>query len=379
MSYVVICSGGTGGHIFPGCALYDLLKKEGFEVTLLTDERGSVYCKNIEDHLVVDSVKFSFSYALSLLKSFFCLPFMLLKKWRMRRPDVIVGFGGVMTIIPLLVGKLVGAKVIIYEQNAVVGKANKFLSPFADLKLSFFDLNRDLSEFLGGDEDEESDGLPPVKVAAKAEAQKEAGWIVASPPVRSEFFEARKVRYDISDRIKILVIGGSQGAASFSEIIPKALAGLPKEALARIEIIQQVSSEKVDSLYQKYANIGVQADLRPFINNVAHELSAATFVICRSGASTLSELRVVGRPAILIPYSLATDNHQTLNAKIFEHYGAAFVVKENNYVVFNLTKIINRILNNRELLKDASSHIINVLKNDSLDFITFIKKLCENQ
>lgn len=366
--YAVICSGGTGGHIFPGCALYDLLKKSNFEVTLLTDKRGSVFCEDIEDRLILDTFRYSYAHIFSLLKALFCLPFTLVKKWSFRRPDVIIGFGGSMTVIPILIARILGAKVVIYEQNSVVGRANKFLSHFADLKLSFFNLNSEKIE----------EAPAPIKFASKISKNKgKKLWIVVDPPVRNEFFEARKIPYKISEKIKILIIGGSQGAVSFAKIMPKVLAGIDSEIRKNIEVVQQVSSSNVDDLYKKYHDLGVTADLRPFINNVAQELAVSTLVICRAGASTLSELSVVGRPAILIPYSLASDDHQILNAKFFEQNQAAWVVQENNYVVINLTKVIKNILDNRELLKNASSHIINMLKNNSNEFVKFINKACE--
>jgi UDP-N-acetylglucosamine--N-acetylmuramyl-(pentapeptide) pyrophosphoryl-undecaprenol N-acetylglucosamine transferase len=311
--------------MFPACALFDAIRRRGHDVAVVTDARGNAFCEGIEKKVVVDTVRFSYKNLFGLIYYAISASLKFFRLWRGKRPDVIVGFGGVFTVIPLIIAKILGSKVIIYEQNAVVGKANKFLEKFADLKLSFFKL----------------DGK----------------WMETPAPVRSDF--VCDIPYECDGIVKILVIGGSQGAASFSKIIPDALGMLNPEDRRHIEIIQQASYGDSEELSQIYASLGVKATLKNFLRDVATIMADSQLVICRSGASTLSELSVMGRPAILIPYPNASDNHQFHNAKRYEDKKAAWVLEEKDGISEKLGKIIHQILENRELLKIASFHMMN--------------------
>jgi UDP-N-acetylglucosamine--N-acetylmuramyl-(pentapeptide) pyrophosphoryl-undecaprenol N-acetylglucosamine transferase len=322
---VIICAGGSGGHIFPACALFKAMQKKGHDVTIITDARGNVFSGDIPKKIVLDTIKFSCKNFLGIVYYFIVTFFRFCKIWFARHQDIVIGFGGAFTVIPLIVSKVFGSKIVIYEQNSIVGKANKFLEKFANLKLASFKLDESWKEVLA--------------------------------PVRDDFL--KNIPYECDEIIKILVIGGSQGAASFSNIVPKALAKLSRQEIKNIEITQQVAHGNIDELKQVYENLGVKSTLKRFVHGVADAMFESQLVICRSGASTLSELSATGRPAILIPYPEATDNHQFHNAMYYRDKKAAWVIEESDEVVEELGKILRQILQKRELLKTASFHMIN--------------------
>lgn len=322
---VVLCAGGTGGHMFPACALFESLQKAGEQVSIVTDKRGDVFCSTINDKIVLDTVRFS--YSISVLMSFLRIALRLMKIWRKRPPQVIVSFGGVLTFIPVLVAKIFGAKVVVYEQNSVVGEANSVLSRIANCRISTFDLGKD--------------------------------WIQVAPPIRKEFVSPRE--YSCDGKIKILIIGGSQGASSFSKILPAAFAILTEQERSNIEIVQQVGKPDGEQLAEVYSRLGIQCKLLNFIDNVSEVMSESQLVICRAGASTLSELSAVGRPAILIPLPKSAQNHQFLNALSYQQKQAAWVFEEKSGIEQLIAKKIREVLMDRELLKNAASHMIETL------------------
>jgi UDP-N-acetylglucosamine--N-acetylmuramyl-(pentapeptide) pyrophosphoryl-undecaprenol N-acetylglucosamine transferase len=300
---------------------------------MITDERGSAFCGNISEKIVLNTVRFSYKKIFSIIFHFASMFYKFFGMWIKKRPDAIIGFGGIITLVPLLVAKIFGSKVVIYEQNAVMGKANKFLQKIADLKLSTFKLNKD--------------------------------WIETPAPVRREFLKSSDYRCD--GKIKILIIGGSQGAISFSKIIPNALSLLSAQERQNIEIIQQIDAKNIGKLSKRYENLNISAVLKKFIYNVAKIMADSQLVICRSGASTLSELAAMGRPAILIPYPKSADNHQLHNALYYQNKKAAWVLEEKgDKTAGELACVMRQFLQNRELLKSAASNMI----NDSVDKAT---------
>jgi UDP-N-acetylglucosamine--N-acetylmuramyl-(pentapeptide) pyrophosphoryl-undecaprenol N-acetylglucosamine transferase len=321
---IAVCSGGTGGHMFPACALFNAIRKRGNDVTIITDVRGNTYCGEISQKVVLNTIRFSYRNLFRVMYYSLLAFLKVCKFWFRMRPDVIIGFGGIFTVIPLLIAKIFGSKIVIYEQNSVIGRANKFLEKFADLKLTSFRLGVD--------------------------------WKRIPAPVRSEF--VRNITYKCDEVIKILVIGGSQGAMSFSNIVPMAVETLSPKERGNLEIIQQVSYGSIDQLKEIYEDLGVKSTLKNFIHNVAEIMLNSQLVICRSGASTLSELSATGRPAILIPYPDAADNHQFYNALYYENKKAAWLLEEKDGIAEKLGSILRQILQNRELLKTASFHMM---------------------
>lgn len=339
---VVICSGGTGGHMFPACALHGAFVKKGHNSIIVTDSRGDVFCSDISKKIVIPTVRFSFKRVYEVIMCECRTFFEFYRLWKKDKPDVIIGFGGILTIVPMLVAKIFGAKLILYEQNAVIGRANKFLSKVSNYRLSHFDCHK--------------------------------GWMRMASPVRKEFLNATKYVYE--DKLNILVIGGSQGAKSFSSILPCALSELSLYDRSKIEITQQVNDQQIRGLQNAYEKIGLRAHLRNFISNVAEVMSNSQLIICRAGASTLTELAAIGRPAILIPYPKAADNHQYFNALYFKNKRAAWIFNETKDNIKELSDTIYQILHNKELLKIAASNIIDRSINNATEcFVRFVESV----
>lgn len=341
---VVLCAGGTGGHLFPAMALAEALKRKNHEVTVVTDERGAVYCENFDNKKVYGSLRVSLKGALTICFTLIRIFFSFFHFCKTQKPDVIIGFGGIFTVVPIIVGRICKAKVVLYEQNTVVGRANRYLLSFSDIKLSAFSI--------GGH------------------------WKVQPSPVRDEFL--KKVPFDCSGKLRILVIGGSQGARSFSSIIPAAIKGLSTEERSEIEIVQQESYEDIDELKQRYDHLGVKSTISKFFHNVSDLMGKSQLVICRSGSSTLMELSAMGRPAILIPYPKAMDNHQRLNAKRYVDRNAAWMIEEDGFSSGKLKNILKQVLKDRDILKQKAEHMYNKdMKDASENFIKLIENIEE--
>lgn len=326
--------------MFPACALFDTLKQKGYSVKLVTDKRGNVFCNDINnsDKILLNTIRFSIRHLAAVIFKSAGVFFKLFRMWFNNRPTIAIGFGNFCTIVPLITAKIFGAKIILYEQNSIIGKANSFLSYIADLKLA---------AFVVGD-----------------------GWQHLASPARKEFLEKKNIPYVCDEKIKILVIGGSQGAKSFNSIIPMAISKLDESLRQKIEITQQVEYENLEPLQEFYQKFGVQSTLLKFVNNVAEIMSDSQLVICRSGASTLTELSVLGRPAILIPYPKAANNHQYHNALYYKNKNAAWLLEEkDNFqeTALELSKILRNILKNKELLKSTASNMINTSASNAMD------------
>lgn len=346
MLKISICSGGTGGHMFPAIALMEELIAKGHNVYIVTDTRGNAFCNNVKNKVVLKTIRFSRKKFWSGIVSFCQVFLRVLKLWNNETPNIIIGFGGLFTFIPAFLGKIFGAKLIIYEQNSVLGKANKVLSYISDLKLSTL-----------------------------MEANEK--WKVVSSPVRREFLNLKNIQctYD-GDNLRIMIIGGSQGAASFSHMIPEALSMLTDEEKKKLYIVQQVGDNNFANLQDWYQKIGIKAKLITFIHNIAEEMTLSNLIICRSGASTLAELSEIARPAILIPYPNASDNHQFFNALCYKNIMGAWLVEESKDAKFYLKSIIRDILNDKNLLQQKIENIKRKNKSDFYSvFDEYIKQI----
>lgn len=338
----MLCAGGTGGHLFPAMALAEAFENKSHDVTIITDERGAVFCEHFENKKVYGNIRCSFKQSFVLPFKLMRIFFSFLRFCRSQKPDVIIGFGGAFTVVPILVGRMCKVKVVLYEQNTVIGRANRYLLNHSDMRLSAFSI--------GGN------------------------WKVQPSPVRNEFL--KRVPLDCGGRLKILVIGGSQGAKSFSTIIPSAVKGLSAEERAELEIVQQESYDDIDELKQRYDHLGVKSTIGKFFNNVSELMGKSQLVICRSGSSTLMELAAIGRPAILIPYPRATDNHQRLNAKRYVDRNAAWMIEEDVFASEKLKGIIRQILRDRTILEQKAEHMYNEnLRNAAEGFIRLVENI----
>lgn len=328
--------------MFPACALMEELANIGHQVLLITDERGNNFCDEISEKLVLNTIKHSFSlflmsrnrgkdaklslifdaivFCMLLIVDFLMVLFPLIGLYSHRKPDVVISFGGSFTVIPSVVAKLFGTKLIIYEQNSVVGKANRLLSRIANVKLCTL--------MKGGDD-----------------------WKYVPSPVRKEFVKLKGTTQNRDkDHLRITVIGGSQGAASFASLIPNALKKLSTVYRKKIYIVQQVGQDDFLSLKSRYEKMGIEARLITFIHDIAEEMAKSDLAICRSGASTIAELSALSLPAILIPYPHATDDHQYLNALYCEQHIGSWVVKESDNPENTIFEVIRSIFDDDNLL-----------------------------
>jgi UDP-N-acetylglucosamine--N-acetylmuramyl-(pentapeptide) pyrophosphoryl-undecaprenol N-acetylglucosamine transferase len=306
---VVLAAGGTGGHMFPAEALARALIARGIRVALLTDQRGQAFGENLPS-VEVHRIRASRlpRYALDRLRAVIEMGLGGLEARKLLRslsPSVVVGFGGYPSIPTVFAASLAKIPIVLHEQNALLGRANRRLASRAQAIATSF-----------------------AKVTYMPAM---ARTVLTGNPVRPGVLAVRDIPYAepaAEGPLSILVTGGSQGARIFSEIVPEAMALLPPELKARVKIVQQCRPEDIAAVTAEYRAAGIEAELSTFFNDVPARLAACHLAITRSGASTVAELGVAGRPAILVPYPFATDDHQTSNAEAFAQSGGAWVVSQ---------------------------------------------------
>lgn len=335
--YVMLCAGGTGGHMFPAQALAQELRHRGVPIGLITDRRGAAYAN------VFGTAKISVIAArnpsgglFAKLRAAFVLAWGVLQSlvilWR-SRPAIIVGFGGYPALPGLLAATVLRIPTVVHEQNAVLGRVNRVLAKRVHAIAASVD---ELSGLGGADR---------AKIT------------VTGNPVRAEIAACHSVAYSApgeNDMINIVVFGGSQGAQTFSDTVPAALASLPPAVQKRVRILQQCRPETLDAVRAQYARIGVVARLQTFIRNMPAALAEADLVIARSGATTVSELTVAGRPSILVPYPYHADQQQLANASQLAQGGAAWLMEEADFTPAALAKLLQKLFRHPEQLESAA-------------------------
>jgi UDP-N-acetylglucosamine--N-acetylmuramyl-(pentapeptide) pyrophosphoryl-undecaprenol N-acetylglucosamine transferase len=345
MKTALVMAGGTGGHIFPGLAVAEALRERGWKVHWLGGPLS------MESRLVpprgfaFEQIDFSGVRGKGLVTLAF-LPLRLLKAFwqsigaiRRVKPDVVVGLGGYITFPAGMMAVLLGKPLILHEQNSVAGMANKVLAGVAD---------RLFTTFPG--------------VFAKGE------WI--GNPLRKEFLEQAPpdLRFAAhTGRMKLLVVGGSLGAKALNEVIPQALAQIPSDQ--RPQVIHQGGDKQIEQLRANYAAAGVEAELTPFIADTAKAFADADLVICRSGASTVSEIAAVGAAAVFVPFPFAVDDHQTTNAKFLSDQGAAILVPQSELTADRIVQLLSK--------SEQSAHILCRQKAYSLRKIDATEKVVQ--
>ena len=348
---VLIAAGGTGGHLFPAQAFADAMRARGWRVVLMTDERGRVYAKDFVADAIEDvpAATLSWSNPLKAIGAAMKISAgMRAARARLTaiNPAVIAGFGGYPSLPALSAGVAHKRPILIHEQNAVLGRVNRHYARHAAVIACAFD---------------RLDRLPPGCEGAKA---------VVGNPVRAPIRAVRETAYPHvapGGRMSILVIGGSQGARIFGEVIPPAIARLPQALRTRLHVTQQVRAEQVDVVKAFYAEQGVSADVSPFFTDMAARLTACHMMIARAGASTVTELAVAGRPAILVPLKIAADDHQTANAEALTSVGAADAISEDDFTPERLADMLERRLSDPHDLSVRATAARAVGKPDAAD------------
>jgi len=309
---IAVAAGGTGGHLFPAAALSHALAARGFTVHLVTDERAAQYGGDFPAYAVHRLAAATPSGG-SLVRRVQAIVTIIRatraarRLFKKIRPCAVIGFGGYPTVPPVLAASRLGVPVLLHEGNAVIGRANRFLADRVEAIAKGF-------EVLGG---------IPNNMAEKTH--------LTGNPVRPMVIEAARAAFpDYSDgKLRILVTGGSQGARIFSDIVPDAIELMPVAARQKLLITQQARAEDTERVREAYGRLGVDAEIQSFFADLPVRIAQAHLVIARAGASTISELAVIGRPAILVPLPGAIDQDQAANAEQFAATGAAIVVAQS--------------------------------------------------
>ncbi|MDH3231245.1 MAG: undecaprenyldiphospho-muramoylpentapeptide beta-N-acetylglucosaminyltransferase [Alphaproteobacteria bacterium] len=324
---IVLATGGTGGHVFPAQALARVLIGRGYQLVLVTDRRGTAYGGLLGDLETyrIRAAGISGRGLTAKISAVLQLGLGLLQARRLLkqlRPRAVVGFGGYPSVPTMVAAAQLRFRTVIHEQNAVLGRANRVLAPRADRIATAFDTTAMLQD---GD-------------AARA--------VRTGNPVRPEVVAAaRPYQPPAGDRpIEILVTGGSQGASIFADIIPAALAALPADSRGRLNVTQQCRGDDIDMVRGRYAANGIAAETATFITDIPERLARAHLVICRSGASTVAELAAAGRPAIMIPYPHAIDDHQRENAARLCDAGGGWQLPQGDATAAALCELIGALL-----------------------------------
>jgi UDP-N-acetylglucosamine--N-acetylmuramyl-(pentapeptide) pyrophosphoryl-undecaprenol N-acetylglucosamine transferase len=324
---IVIAAGGTGGHFFPAEALASELLARGHRIVLMTDSRsGGLSSPTFAGHeqYVIRGAGIAGRGAWRGAKAVGSLAAGVMQaRGILARLSAasIVGFGGYPCVAPVLAMRLLFRRpsVILHEQNAVLGRANRFLAGRADMLALGFE------------------GTERVPRGARSE--------VTGNPVRTAITALSQTSYvAATDRIRILVLGGSLGARVFSDVMPSALGSLPDALRRRLSVVQQTRAEDIERVRAAYAANGIPAELSAFFPDVAARLVAAHLVIARAGASTVAELAVAGRPSILVPLPDAIDDHQSANARALAEAGGAWVMPQSGFTPEALTQRLTALL-----------------------------------
>lgn len=336
---VMLAAGGTGGHLFPAYALAEELARRDLIVDLVTDERGDKYgtgfparatyqvpSATIQGRSPIDMGRTGLRLAQGTRRAFRLLGEV--------RPRVVIGFGGYPTFPPLLAARLRGIPTAVHEQNAVMGRANRMLARRVTAIAASWDGTRNIPEAAAG------------KVH------------VTGNPVRQSVIDWSRRVYETPSPdglLRLVVFGGSQGARYFSDAVPPALARLGPQARGRLRVVQQCREEDLARVREAYAASGITAELAPFFKNLPELIASSHLVIARAGASSVTELAVLGRPAILVPLPHALDNDQLHNAKRLAEAGGAWCIEQKDLSAERLAAELAGLLQSPSRLGEAAA------------------------
>jgi UDP-N-acetylglucosamine--N-acetylmuramyl-(pentapeptide) pyrophosphoryl-undecaprenol N-acetylglucosamine transferase len=325
---IALAAGGTGGHMFPAEALAQELKRRGYRILLVTDARGDRYTANFpaDEKFLISAASPSVGGPIAKAAAALSLAGGLIRvmaEFRRLRPAAVVGFGGYPSFPAMRAAAMLGVPHGIHEQNGVLGRANR--------------MSLGAAAFL-------AHGFP---VLDKAPERPKAIVTEVGNPVRDTVREAAQTPFDAPNdggSIKLLVFGGSQGAALFSTVVPAAIDALPEALRRRLAITQQARESEADAVAAAYAKAGVTAELAPFFKDLPLRIAKSHLVIARAGASTITELSMIGRPSILVPLAIAMDDHQTGNARALSDAGAAIRITERDFTPGRLAEALTPLL-----------------------------------
>lgn len=317
---LMVMAGGTGGHVYPAIAVADYLKGLGWKVVWLCTEGG------MENRLIegkgYDKAMIAMQGVRGKgLSGWLLLPMKLVKAFtqsaralKQHQPNVVLGMGGFAAFPGGLMAKVLGKPLVVHEQNSVAGLTNKVLAKVATRVLAAF----------------------PAAFGSKAR--------LVGNPVRADITVVEVPEARFAGRtgvLRLLVVGGSLGAATLNKIVPQALAQLPVEA--RPMVVHQAGVKHIETLNNHYQKAGVVAQTKAYIEDMASQYAWADFVICRAGALTVAEISAVGLGSLMLPFPFAVDDHQTTNAAYLVENGAALCLQDNTVDAAKLAKLLNEL------------------------------------
>lgn len=335
--HFVLAAGGTGGHLIPAFALATELERRGHHVALVTDDRGAKIPgkpASLTAH-VLPAGRLG-GGPLGMLRAARAIwqgRRMALRLFESFEPTCVVGFGGYPALPALLAARAAHIPTVIHEQNAVLGRVNRFLAKRVDAIATAY---------------HEVDRLDP-KLWGKVH--------LVGNPVRPEVLELRKApfpEFTADSLFRVLVTGGSQGASVLSEVVPDALAMLPPSLRHRLQVTQQCRPEDIEAVRKRYAGHEIPAELGSYFEDMASRLADAHLFIGRAGASTIAELTAVGRPAILVPLPIATDDHQAANTREMVAAGGARAIRQTGFTPKEVAKQIQTMAMHPDSLANAA-------------------------
>ncbi len=340
-SLVMLSAGGTGGHLFPAFALAEELGRRGLAVELMTDRRGDRYGTGFPARAIhaIPAATLTSRSPLAIANTAWTLArglrqaFVLLGR---RHPAVVVGFGGYPTFAPMLAARLRGIPTVLHEQNAVLGRANRWLAKRVDQIATSFAKVRLIDGALAG----------KTRFTGN--------------PVRRLVLDCANRRYQpptADGPVAVLVFGGSQGARFFADTVPPALAQLPTAIRARLSIVQQAREEDLERTRLAFGDAGITATVETFFADLPRRMADAHLIIGRAGASTVAELAVIGRPSILVPLPHALDNDQLRNAASVAESGGAWCIEQKDLDPGRLAVEIERLVGRPDRLEAAAAAV----------------------
>ncbi|MEL6643995.1 MAG: undecaprenyldiphospho-muramoylpentapeptide beta-N-acetylglucosaminyltransferase [Pseudomonadota bacterium] len=344
---IVMAAGGTGGHMFPAQALAETLLARGWRVRLSTDARGARYTQGFPKAVEISEVS-SATFARGGILAKLAVPLRILAgiasatlKMRADRPAVVMGFGGYPSIPALSAAWILRIPRAIHEQNGVLGRVNQIFAPRVTRVAC---------------------GTWPTELPTGV-----AGENIGNP-VRATIRARAAASYTApGDTNHIVIIGGSQGARILTDVVPEAIASLPEDLQKNVKVAHQARDEDEARARDAYATAGIEAEVKPFFDDIPERFTAAQLIISRSGASSVADIAAVGRPSILVPYAAATADHQTANARGLGDAKAATVMPENRLTPEALSNEITRILSNPSIASQMAQAAAVLGKPDAAD------------
>ena len=339
----VLAAGGTGGHMVPAHALAAELRSRSHGVLLISDERGARFpglFDGVPVHVLpAGRLGGGLIAWIKAIRSVLAGRAEAKRLYRKSRPDAVIGFGGYPAFPALLAASSLRIPTLLHEQNAVVGRVNRLLAgDAAAIGIAYDEVDR-------------------LKPRQRAKA------VVIGNPVRQEITHLGQLPFPSFDEVaplKILVTGGSQGASILGRTVPEGLGLLTPSLRRRLQVVQQCRPEDIERVRGRYAELGIPAELLTYIEDMPAKLADAHLVIGRAGASTIAELSAAGRPAILIPYAAATDDHQTANAREMVAAGGARAIQESAFTAAVLARQIEAMAADPTALDNAAARALSV-------------------